>query len=149
MSTNHIAELLRKQSNISEISLKRALARKEATGKLRNNIGYFVSSTTHDARMLGIANTNGFPYWQVIDKGTKAPFKGIMPETADFRKWLQARGIPKTASFPIRRAISRRGLKPTYIFTNENDKTYQEVKAAIPAAWLATMRDKFSILKTL
>ena len=91
-----------------------------------------------------MVNASGFPYWKVIDRGTKAPFKAIMPETKDFKAWLRARNIPQSASFPIRRAISKRGLKPTWIFTDENKQTISEIKAQLPALWMTEVRTRFN-----
>ena len=144
MSTVAIAALLRKQSRISEINLKRNLQRKEATGQLRRQLGYRISSDATSSRMVGMVNASGFPYWKVIDRGTKAPFKGIMPETAGFRAWLKARNIDKSASFPIRRAIPKRGLKPTWVFTDENKQTMAEIRRELPPLWMAEVRTRFN-----
>jgi hypothetical protein len=143
---NEIPRILRMQARVSEINLKRALLPKKATDRLRNSIRYNVSTTGTTSRMTGEVTArsgSGFPYWRSIDSGTKAPFKGIMPETPDFRAWMQARGIDKKASFPIRRAISKRGLKPTFIFTTEAKRTFVDVQKAMPEAWMLIVRNSF------
>jgi len=144
-----VAAVLRRQSRISEISLKRALSSKEATGKLRNGIRFKVSTNGNNVRMLGIADVAGFPYWRVIDKGAKGPFRAMMPETPDFMAWLRARNIPQSASFPIRKKISRDGIKGTNIFTIENAQTFSEVSAALPAAFMAQLRNKLKPYKKI
>lgn len=136
-----ILNIVRGQAQVSEIELKRALAYKNAIGKLRDGIKYRVSGDRNHVRMIGIADVRGFPYWKVIDQGAKAPFRGIMPETPSFRQWLRARGIPLSASFPIRRKISRDGLKPTYIFTDENKKTFDDLSRKVRKEWMVEVRN--------
>lgn len=45
-----------------------------------------------------------------IDKGRRKGAK--MPPKKPIEDWMKAKGIPMRASFPIRRAISIRGIKP-------------------------------------
>ena len=135
-----VARVLRRQARVSEISLKRALAGKEATGKLRAGIRFVVRSQGGTTQMLGIADVAGYPYWQVIDKGARGPFRRMMPETPDFRAWLRARNIPQSASFPIRKKISERGLKGTNIFSKENAMTFSEVSTSLREEWRDKLR---------
>lgn len=150
--TQLVGQILRSQAKITEINVKKRLFQegKVATGKVRSQLLYGVSDLPNGGfRLFGVQITAGFPVWQVIDRGAKGPFRAIMPETPDFRAWLRARGIPQAASFPIRRKISRDGIKPTYIFSEENQRTWEDVQEKIPSAWMQTLRNKFQEYKNL
>lgn len=150
--TQLVGQILRSQAKITEINVKRRLFQegKVATGRTRSQLLYDVTDLPNGGfRLFGVQVTGGYPNWQVIDRGARGPFRAMMPETPEFRDWLRARGIPQSASFPIRKKISRDGIKPTYIFSEENQRTWEDVQAKIPNAWMQTLRNKFQEYKNI
>ena len=150
--TQLVGQILRTQAKITEINVKRRLFQegKVATGRTRSQLLYGVTDLPNGGfRLFGAQVTGGYPVWQVIDRGARGPFRAMMPETPEFRDWLRARGIPQSASFPIRRKISRDGIKPTFIFSEENQRTWEDVQEKIPNAWMQTLRNKFQQYKNI
>lgn len=150
--TQLIGQLLQHQAKISEINIKRRLfeRKKVATGKLRSQLKYGTMRLPNDGwRMYGMQGTSGYPYWQVIDRGARGPFRKVMPETPDFIAWMALRGIPKEASWPIRKKISRDGIKPSFIFSDENKRTWEDVRGKIPGIWQQALRNKFQEFKNI
>jgi len=57
-------------------------------------------------------------YGEFVDKGRKP---GKQPPLSNIQQWLQVRGIPQSAAFPIARKIGKQGIKPTPFFQTSID----------------------------
>lgn len=126
---------IRKYGKEVEQEIKNRLAgyNKKASGKLYKSIRAEVSEEKKEF----ILSFSMEEYGEYVDKGVqgagvpkgfkgkKKPvvrtgpykFRDKMPPEKEFRNWLKFKGIPKKASFPIRRSIWIFGIAPTNFFT--------------------------------
>jgi hypothetical protein len=118
----------------SEIKTRLLNYGKKATGKLYKSIRADVKENKSEF----ILTVSMEDYGEYVDKGVSGAgipkgFKGkkkqlvtsgkykfgfsMPPDNKEFRKWVSIKGIPKKASFPIRRSIWIFGIAPTNFFT--------------------------------
>lgn len=110
-----------------EIERRLASSGKEASGKLMQSIRYEVREKANSIVIAFIMAD----YGKYVDKGVQGAeskragdggksiykFKDKMPPAKSIKQWLKIKGIPESASFPIRRSIYRFGITPTNFFT--------------------------------
>jgi len=84
--------------------------RKIATGNLYNSLAY---KLTDDKTALEF-DMEPYGYW--IDQGRR-PGPISKEGAKSLKKWMKKKGIDEKYLYVIKRAIERRGWKPTYFFT--------------------------------
>lgn len=116
---------------VDEIKNRLVGAGKKATGKLIKSIRFEVKKELDITFKMA-------DYGQYVDKGVSGAgipdgFKGKLkpvvtsgkfkfrnkmpPDNKSMRDWMKIKGIPKKASFPVRRSIWIFGISPTNFFT--------------------------------
>lgn len=124
-----------------EIERRLVAAGKDASGKLLQSIRYDVKEK---ANKIIIAFYMA-DYGKYVDKGVQGAesgragdggrsiykFKNKMPPPKSIEKWLKIKGIPKEASYPIRRSIYRFGITPTNFFTIPTTRRVKQLEAGI------------------
>jgi hypothetical protein len=109
-----------------------------ASGKLFDSIRSEVKETKREFILQFFMDD----YGKYIDKGVRgseqnragnSPYKYTtkMPPEKDLRSWMKLRGIPKSASFPIRRSIFLFGIEPTNFFTIPTTRRQKQFEAGI------------------
>lgn len=71
-------------------------------------------------------------YGQYIESGRKA---GTYPNVSNLQRWLQVKGIPMKASFPIAKKIYKFGIKPKPFILNDFEEKKHQFMIALMAAY--------------
>lgn len=139
-----------------EIEKRLASSGHEASGKLMQSIRYEVRETAKgvvlkfamadhgkyiDKGITGAGVVPGFKgKVKKVNKGQYDPidkrvhkFGKKMPPEKSVKRWMQIKGIPKEASFPIRRSIWMFGMEPTNFFTIPTTRRKKQLDSGIKA----------------
>lgn len=110
------------------------------TGTLRRSITHAVTPLAGGVR--AVAGTN-VPYAEAVEKGRRAgapmPPGGVLISSG----WLRRHGLPDSAEFVIRRAISRRGIPARPFLTRALDELKPQIVKefqAVPGRVLVRLR---------
>ena len=109
--------------------IKRDLAsqNKNATGEMSKSLSFQIININNNMGLIASAND----YWTYVNDGRKAG--SMPPETANFRRWLRAKGIPREASYVIRRSIGQNGIPATNIFDDNVEAIKKQIAMLIAA----------------
>ena len=90
---------------ISSIAIALKSVGANNTGQLINSLRYELKETAEGIEMLIIAND----YFKYVEDGRKP---GKMPPLNEILKWVNNKGLPSSAAFPIAKKIGKFGIKP-------------------------------------
>lgn len=102
---------------------------KNASSNLSNSLRYVI---TYNGEDLDIEFEMA-DYGLFVDKG-RAP--GKQPPIQAITPWLQLKGIPQSAAFPIARKIGKDGIKPTPFFESEIEKNQDNLIKLLEEAYV-------------
>ena len=116
-----IASLADEYGEVLVRTLKRELVDegKYATGSLIDTMFYDVRLDNS----LAVVELNANPYLRYVDQGRRP---GKFPPIQAIRRWVNVRGLPARATFPIARAIAQRGIPATNVVNRSIDLTEAE-----------------------
>jgi len=124
-----------------EIETRLIKSGKEASGKLLQSIRYEVKEKAGQVIIAFFMAD----YGKFVDKGVQGAksgkagdggrsiykFKNKMPPKKSIEKWLKIKGIPESASYPIRRSIYMFGITPTNFFTIPTTRRLKQLEQGI------------------
>jgi len=107
---------------------------KSASGELIQSLAFRITYEGSDINV----EFSMVDYGQFVDKGRKP---GKQPPISAILPWLQIRGIPETAAFPIARKIGLTGIKPTPFFESTITNGQEEFATKIAEAFAKDYED--------
>lgn len=136
---------------------------KVASGKLFDSLRYDVKKSPDIAitfKVIGKAKE----YAAYVDKGISGAgipngfkgkrkamarskfyhFKDTMPPEKSIKSWMRIQGIPKEASFPIRRSIFIFGIQPTYFFTISTTRRQKQFNEQVEKAMVKDIEEQLA-----
>jgi hypothetical protein len=130
-----------------EIKARLLSAGKKASGKLYRSIKFNIRESVKelevswrmedyglyvDGGVKGAGVPNGFKgkKKQLVTTG-RFKFGSKIPPESQINKWLKIKGIPKEASFPIRRSIWMFGIAPTNFWTIPTTRRQKQFEKGI------------------
>ncbi len=123
MSLEQVAlEALNRRGNTFIVRIKQELraAGKSATGSLIRDTRGSASISGTRVTFEAVAPE----HYTFVDKGRRPGAKP--PPIAPIRRWIKARGLDLNA-FAVAKSISKKGIKPTLIYTREINRTKKEI----------------------
>jgi hypothetical protein len=99
-----------------------------ATGTLKDSVN-FAFEVDADRILIQFLSED---YGKYIESGRQA---GTYPNVTKLQQWLQVKGIPIKASFPIAKNIYKYGIKPKPFLFNDFENKVQAFKIALMIAY--------------
>lgn len=133
---------------------------KNATGALVNSVSYRLKQNEQSNWEITLLSED---YLKFVDKGvsgtirkynTPFSYKTKKPPISKIKNWVQVKGIPKEAAFPIQNKIFRFGLKPTNVINKTireieyKSKWIQKFEGDIANTIIENVKEQFGYSKT-